>query len=302
MQTANITDEFSRTSVAAKPRVAMEWLWSMVEAPNLMALDAPIVAIVWQTWLSTSFLDQPIPLVHVLLFVTVWLIYIADRLLDCRRLDFQLEVTPRHQFVNKWRWTLWPIWFGTFIVNCILAVLLIDVFLVIAGAILFGTVLLYGWMVHGHRTVGQWLPKEFFVAGLFSLGVCLPILVVKITTSTLVLTTLLTWLFLLNCFCVAAAQHKSDGLQNVGSAIRLFPTLCARIPLLAFLLIASAIVANYAALVSFPITVAISISSIGLMVLAYLIDRNDDWRTRTRYALFADYALLSPPVGWILFG
>ncbi|TWU36717.1 prenyltransferase [Novipirellula aureliae] len=305
MQTANVTDEFTDdfdgNGVVEKPRVMLASFWRVIEVPNLIALDAPIVAICWQYWLSVTLSEKPKPLIHLLLFLTVWLVYIADRLLDCRRLDFQLDVPLRHQFANKWGWVLWPIWCGAFVFNGLLAILFVDSFLVIAGAILFSVVLFYGWVVHGRPTTGQWLPKEFFVAGLFSLGVCLPIFVSKNTLSTLVLTALLSWLFLLNCFCVAAAQRKSDQLQNIGSAIRLFPSLCSRIPLLAFLLVAAAMIANHADIVSYPITLAISISSVGLMLLSYAIDRANDWSKKTRYGLLADSALLSPLVVLVLY-
>ena len=50
------------------------WLW-----PNVLALDAPTVAVVWQRFLGWAF-DSPVPAVaSVVLGLTVWSIYLADR-------------------------------------------------------------------------------------------------------------------------------------------------------------------------------------------------------------------------------
>lgn len=52
--------------------------------PNLLSLDAPAVALVWQDFLARTFgipLRMPARLV---LGLTVWAIYLGDRLLDVR--------------------------------------------------------------------------------------------------------------------------------------------------------------------------------------------------------------------------
>ena len=55
------------------------WLW-----PNLLSLDAPILAVLWQDFLSHRY-AVPLRLPgRLALFLTVWAIYVADRLLDSR--------------------------------------------------------------------------------------------------------------------------------------------------------------------------------------------------------------------------
>ena len=80
------------------------WLW-----PNLLSLDAPLVAVLWQT-LFLRCLRAPVRwLPALLLFLTVWLIYVADRLLDARN---GAVTTPRHQFYRRsfrWALTAWVI-------------------------------------------------------------------------------------------------------------------------------------------------------------------------------------------------
>lgn len=71
------------------------WLW-----PNLLSLDAPLVAVAWmwifaKTWRVTYF---P-PALYVLLALIVWCVYVADRLLDgrIRALAEGDELPTRHR-------------------------------------------------------------------------------------------------------------------------------------------------------------------------------------------------------------
>jgi hypothetical protein len=56
------------------------WLWM-----NLLSLDAPLVALAWQDFLARCYGTQLLPQGRAVLGLTVWAIYIADRLLDVRR-------------------------------------------------------------------------------------------------------------------------------------------------------------------------------------------------------------------------
>ncbi len=56
------------------------WLW-----PNLLSLDAPIVAILWQLLVARCLGLQLNPYEIILLGAAVWLIYAADRVLDAMR-------------------------------------------------------------------------------------------------------------------------------------------------------------------------------------------------------------------------
>lgn len=71
------------------------WLW-----PNLLSLDAPLVAVVWmwmfvKTWGVIWYPHT----IYLLVAGVVWGIYVTDRLLDSRVRDPKAEgATPRHQF------------------------------------------------------------------------------------------------------------------------------------------------------------------------------------------------------------
>ena len=75
------------------------WLW-----PNLLSLDAPLVAIVWQDLLARSTPSTSLlPAGRLTLGLTVWAIYLADRLLDVRHPDAPGQATPRHRFYQSHR-------------------------------------------------------------------------------------------------------------------------------------------------------------------------------------------------------
>ena len=73
------------------------WLW-----PNILSLDAPLVAIVWQDFLARCTPSASLlPSGRWTLGLTVWAIYLADRLLDVRHPDARGQATPRHRFYRN---------------------------------------------------------------------------------------------------------------------------------------------------------------------------------------------------------
>ena len=59
-------------------------LWLL---PNVLSLDAPVIAVVWQSFFAAVF-GTPITIAaRVSLGLAVWAIYIADRLLDVGKAD-----------------------------------------------------------------------------------------------------------------------------------------------------------------------------------------------------------------------
>lgn len=71
------------------------WLW-----PNLLSLDAPLVAVLWQSFLAYRF-SLPLSLSGRLsLGLTVWAIYLVDRLLDARKPP-ALQEAARHRYYRQ---------------------------------------------------------------------------------------------------------------------------------------------------------------------------------------------------------
>ncbi len=71
------------------------WLWM-----NLLSLDAPLVALVWQDFLTRCYPSLLWPAGRWVLFLTVWAIYIGDRLIDVRGAATAGEST-RHSFYRR---------------------------------------------------------------------------------------------------------------------------------------------------------------------------------------------------------
>jgi hypothetical protein len=74
---------------------APPWLW-----PNLLSLDAPAVAVLWQGFLARRFSIPLHPAGRVALFLSVWVIYLGDRLLDARKPVACWE-PARHRFYRR---------------------------------------------------------------------------------------------------------------------------------------------------------------------------------------------------------
>ena len=144
------------------------WLW-----PNVLALDAPTVAVVWQRFLGWAF-DSPVPAVaSVVLGLTVWSIYLADRWWDARSGPVH---QPRHTFAAAHP--------GLIVVSAAAALLVsagftftlpVEYFTV--GGIVAVLVAAYFGLVHllKPNTVTARGGKEMLVGLLFAAGVAVPL-------------------------------------------------------------------------------------------------------------------------------
>ena len=142
------------------------WLW-----PNLLSLDAPIVALLWQILFLRCFHGQLGMLPAVLLALAVWLIYVADRILDAWR---GCAVQPRHEFYRRhWRAVL-PIWIAVLGLGSWLAWSRLPGPLFLEGALVASGTGLYLATVHlAPGVLARTGAKESAVAVLFGLGASL---------------------------------------------------------------------------------------------------------------------------------
>jgi hypothetical protein len=198
------------------------WLW-----PNLLSLDAPLVAVLWQVLFVRCFHASGDAMPAVLLVSAVWLIYAADRALDAWR---GCGGRLRHEFYRRhWR-ALLPVWTGVLAASAWLAWTSLPAPLFWRGVGLLGAVMVYFAAVHmaaawrggpdlrasslGLR--GFWLrgfrPKEMAVAVLFALGASL-VAWAHLRTAADILTVLL---FSCLCWinCVAIEQWENEQWEN----------------------------------------------------------------------------------------
>lgn len=291
---ATILSDASRTTTRS--------LRGLISIPNILSLDAPLVAIGWQ-WLMLFAFANPAtrneqtltaPMFTastVVLFMSVWLIYTADRLLDCRRMDFDRKASRRHRFAKRWSPIMWPLWGAVLMLGGLIALTHLHRELLFAGSILLIFVTLYAAAVH---YLQRGIPKEFIVGTLFAIGVSLPVMTSRLTFSLVITIGALAALFVLNCLCVAKAQRASDRQQGIGSAILMFPHLSARLPWLAGMLATASAVLGVSGWTPMSIAATISLSSILLIPIAVSIDDQIGGLTASQWGELADYALLLP--------
>jgi hypothetical protein len=138
------------------------WLW-----PNLLSLDAPIVALLWQILFARCFQVKVELLPSVLLVLAVWLIYAADRTFDAWR---GASERPRHEFYRRYWRVLLPLWIAALATGSTLAWMRLPPPLLYSGFALGGAVALYFALLH----LGVFRKtKEGAVAVLFALGATL---------------------------------------------------------------------------------------------------------------------------------
>ena len=145
------------------------WLW-----PNLMSLDAPAVAVVWQLFLAADAGVPVPPVATVVLGLVVWGVYLADRAFDAAGGD---AGSDRHRFAARNRTAQVAISGIAFLVAGALALgFLPRIYLEVGAAVAFGTGA-YLIAVHlGRRLLGAGA-KELSVGVVFAAGVSVPLAV-----------------------------------------------------------------------------------------------------------------------------
>jgi len=194
---------------------------------HLLSLDAPTVAALW-TWFiaRTSHVVLP-PCVPAAMFVAVWLLYAADRLLDSWCGDTALEA--RHYFHQRHqhRFVL-AIGAGAAILAALVLKIPRLLFLTYFGL----ATLLLAWfaVVHSQAVVhkqpsdrAERLPKELAVGAFFSAAVFAPSwLAADSAHDWLLLASLgFSLLCALNCLSIYAWEHARSDLATAHSTTRL---------------------------------------------------------------------------------
>ncbi len=164
----------------------------------MLGLDAALVAVAWQLLMVRQL--GPLPAHYTpALGLTVWTIYLADRLLDTRRPEGRNEPL-RHRFSRRARMLL-----GLLIVFNLAVLTQLGPLPVLEALPLIGAVGLYFLTVHFLRAGQRW-PKELVVATLFALGVSLPLYPFPFTLDFL-------FLCFWNCTAIEYWERGKEGLH-----------------------------------------------------------------------------------------
>jgi len=279
--------------LAAPPKTgATVWL-------NLVCLDAPIVAVVW-LWLFARTFRVPIHLGNaVALFLTAWLIYLADRLADASSLPPGSPLSLRQEFCLRHR----EIW-----ISALLLVGGFDLYVIwrsiAAGTFFAGTVvgilaLIYLAMNHPRGLVWRSLPaKEVAIGLLFTAGTLVALLpgLSGVTNSFAAAALAFAGICSLNCISIAGWERELDRAQGKISLATCYPgvarqmrRICAGLALASF---AFAIIDRPVA----PIFECVGASALLLVLLDMLPSTvGEDQRTA-----LADLVLLTPIIALIV--
>lgn len=142
-------------------------------APHVLGLDAPVVAMVWQIFLAGVFQIQLPPAAPITLGAVVWFIYLFDRLMDTQK---AIPPTCRHRFTARHR-PLIKILLTTCFILVLVGISRLPKTYIQDGFKTGLVICVYLAIVHGFKPGLMQLPsaKEFMVGFGFALGVCLPI-------------------------------------------------------------------------------------------------------------------------------
>ena len=262
---------------------------------NLVCLDAPLVAISWQ-WLFAKAFDVPVNTAsRAALFLTAWLIYLADRRGDASTLESGAPTSLRQRFCFRHR----KAWLTVIVIvgsaDAWLIGTLLDSRTVAVGALIGGVAL--GYLILNHRRSEIWRAlslKEMLVGFLFATGVMVA-LVHGLTLDLLPVWVLFGGLCTLNCISIAVWERALDVAQGRVSLATVFQAI-GRVVLPALLILAAGCFAL--ALTAFgPRAVYRCLATSALLLAAahWFENRSDPDR---RTAL-ADLVLLTPVLVWV---
>lgn len=265
------------------------WLW-----PTVLCLDAPLVAVSWQSLLARQ-AGARLSFHHgALLAIAVWLAYVADRWIEGWRLTARTVRTRRHYFYMRRRWPAFATWVAMLVAGVALAVATLTGREWIASLGLLAAVSLYllsHQLLHRHHP-GR-VPKEICVAVLIAGGAALYPAIARpeMWANLLPGFAWLTALSLLNCLLISEWEREVDvchgqsslalGSVSFGGAVRFLPALAGAVAVM---------LCAFGPAAARRVSAAAALSAAALWLLAKVEPRLG----RERARVLVDAALLSP--------
>lgn len=195
------------------------WAW-----PNLIGLDSPIVAVGWQAMFAKiSGADLPW-FIHLILGLSTWCIYLADRIFDVIRIR-QQALTSRHRFTQQHVRNLIVLLIIISICNLVLIIQFLPHKLLISGCITLGLIAIY-YLIRLTRLINiiTLIPREVMCGMLFSLGCAIAPYAYAtspwIHTPTLFIPVILFgWVCSASCILISIWEKEADSLTADPSII-----------------------------------------------------------------------------------
>ena len=263
------------------------WLW-----PNLLSLDAPLVALAWQEVFARALLPLELDwMQRGLLAVCVWLAYCGDRLLDARRLPEGPVESDRHAFAREYSRTLIMAW-GMGLVLAVVLALQIPLRELLIGLVLLVVVAGYFALHHLQSTrvrAGRW--KELMVGVGFAVGTLFFVAMDRqLTVPFLLAAAAWAGLCVMNCLMIAGWDRERDAAMAQHSLAQRWSGMERSLPMMAIFLSALVLAASLMEGRLLPIAVVIMVSLVALLELAR---RPGRFSPETCHVL-ADVVLLTP--------
>ncbi len=275
-------------TVIAFPAARMHpwWLW-----PNVLSLDAPVVALVWQAAFARILTVELSWTQRGLLAVCVWLAYCGDRLLDARRLPAGPVDSARHAFARDHARPLAAAWCVGLALVVVMA-LQVSAREMLAGAGLLAAVGVYFLLHHCQTTrerAGRW--KEPMAGLGFAVG-ALFFVTLKLEITLPFVFAAVAWVGLcaMNCMVIAGRDRECDAAMAQPSMARHWAGMERALPWMALGLAALALGAAALEARWLVLSLAVTASALALLELA----RRPKLFSSEARRVWADVVLLTP--------
>jgi hypothetical protein len=182
------------------------WQW-----PNLLAIDTAVIVATWAAVFAHQ-AKQSLPIAHILILaLSTWIAYQADRLLDVRSKSIKALLSRRHQFAKQHQRTLWCWLTAMLAINLGLASSQLSFSELKKGVWLLAAVLSYTLLNQiVHKKYGL---KELTIALIISASVVW----IMPTFDDWYLLGLFAWLCLLNCLLITQKEAAIDRASAIAS-------------------------------------------------------------------------------------
>lgn len=284
--------EAACTAVAepARSKTQNWWQW-----PNRLALDAPTVALVWLCAFAKSASETVQWPVALGLFLAVWCIYLADRLIDARCLNDISTASDRHRFARR-HWRCLMILFSAIGITGIwLALTRIDENLLRAvGTVLLLVGLYFAGFVRLMRDrPARTLPAKEVACGLvFAIGCALGVDSLRESPRVaLPMVLALGAVCALNCLLISAWEKSCDRNNDPASASRWWKALNRDLIWIGAIVTGVCIAGTFA---NPNRDIFLALSGSGALLTLLHLSRNFGWSTITMRRVLADAVLLTP--------
>lgn len=259
---------------------------------NLVCLDAPIVAITWQWLFARNFHISLTPWSRAALFLTAWLIYLADRLADTWTLTGVAPRSLRQEFCQRHQRAWLTVIAGVPLVDLWIISHQLDRKTIHIGMLVGSISLVYLAINYWLGKTWRFLPvKEICIGSLFAFGTVAAVFPrIRLGAAFIAPFILFAALCSLNCISIAVWECELDRAQNKDSIATRLSSIRSRLRPGVFALGVSAIAIALATKAPALLCLCVATTAVLLGILDWLGERIP----RDERTALADIVLLTP--------